>query len=734
MPERVRTACLRGAAAVLAAGVLLTVGPRAGLAAETPQAALIPPPESPASAPPPEPAASANPPESAASAPRPETVTFAKEIAPLLAAHCGACHQPGGPAPFSVLTYDEVRPWARAVRQAVRTRSMPPWKPAPGYGGPFLAERRLGDDEIDLIERWVNGGAPAGNPADLPSAPEAGPAGWRLGAPDLVVEMAEPYLLPAGGEGDDVLRKFAVPIPVGETRYVKGVEFQPGNARVVHHANLKIDPTPASRRLDAEDPEPGYEGVTPFDARFPFGYFLGWTPGQVRPLEADGMAWRLDPGSDLLLELHLTPRGEPEPVQARVGFFFTDEAPTKVPFTIRLGKQNLDIPPGAADYRSVDRYVLPVDVEVHGVQPHAHYLATEVRGYATLPDGTRRPLIHIADWDFHWQDFYRYRTPFVLPRGAELTMEFTYDNSAANPDNRFAPPRRVTWGQDSSNEMGDLWIQVAPVRPADLGPLTRDRRPTELAEDIVGFEMELAADPDQVMMHDDVASLYLQFGKVDEAVAHYRESARLRPDSPAAAYNLGTGLLQAGALDEAVAHLERALDLNPDYALAHNNLGAAFRLLDRPGDAVRHFRRSLDLRPDDGEALYNLANALMMQGGLDEAAALYRRAVAAAPDAPEPAAELAWLLAAHPDPARRDPARAVELAERAADLTGHARPEVLDVLAAAYAADGRLERAVETAETALGLLPPDRDNAAEVIRRRLAEYRRARAEAAGPTR
>ena len=710
MPERVRTAWMHGAArcgaAVLATGVVLTAAHRAGAAAGEPRTAPTPT----------------------------GTVTFAKEIAPLFLEHCAACHQPGGVAPFSVLSYGEVRPWARAIRQAALTRSMPPWKPEPGYGGPFVAERRLSDAEIDLISRWVDGGASEGDPADLPPMREARAAGWRLGTPDLVVEMPEPYALRAGGEGDDVLRKFAVPIPVRQTRYVRGVEFQPGNPRVVHHANLKIDPTPASRRLDAEDPDPGYEGVTPFDARFPFGYFLGWTPGQARPPEAEGMAWRLDPGSDLLIELHLTPTDEGQPVQSRVGFFFTDEPPTKIPFTIRLGKQDLDIPPGTADYRSVDRYVLPVDVEVHGVQPHAHYLADEVRGYATLPDGTRRPLIRIADWDFHWQDFYRYETPFVLPRGTELTMEFVYDNSLANPDNRFAPPRRVTWGQDSSNEMGDLWIQVVPVRPADLEPLTRDRRPTELAEDIVGFEMELAADPDQVMMHDDVASLYLQFGKVAEAVAHYRESARLEPDSPAAAYNLGTGLLQSGALDEAVVHLRRALDLNPEYALAHNNLGAVFRLQGRLGDAVRHFRRSLEIRPDDGEALYNLANALMMQGGLDEAAALYRRAVAATPDAPEPAAELAWLLAAHPDPARRDPARAVELAERAAALTGHAQPAVLDVLAAAYAAAGRLDRAVATAERALGLVPAGRDDVAAVIRQRLEGYRRALAARTTPGR
>ena len=663
--------------------------------------------------------------------PAPGNITFTREIAPLFLDHCAACHQPGGIAPFSVLTYREVRPWARAIRQSVRTRSMPPWKPRPGYGGPFVAERRLSDAEIELVSRWVDDDAPEGDPADLPPARrEAGASGWRLGTPDLVIEMPAPYLLRAGGDGDDILRNFAIPIPVRETRYVKGLEFQPGNPRVVHHANLKIDPTPASRRLDAEDPEPGYEGVTPFSARFPFGYFLGWTPGQARPLEAEGMAWRLDPGSDLLLELHLTPREEPEPVQPRVGFFFTDEAPTKIPFTIRLGKQDMVIPPGAADYRSVDRYVLPVDVEVHGVQPHAHYLAEDVRGYATLPDGTRRPLIHIEDWSFHWQDFYRYETPFVLPRGTELAMEFTYDNSVRNPDNRFAPPRRVTWGQDSSNEMGDLWIQVVPVRPADLGPLIRDRRPTELAEDIVGFEMELAADPDQVMMHDDVASLYLQFGQVDKAVAHYRESVRLQPESPAAAYNLGTGLLQAGELDEATAELERALRLNPEYALAHNNLGAVFRLQGRLVDAVRHFRRSLAIRPDDGEALYNLANVLTMQGALDEAVTLYGRAIDATPDAPEPAAELAWLLAAHPDPSRRDPARAVALAERAAALTDHAQPAVLDVLAAAYAAAGRLDDAVATAERALGLVPAGRDDMAAVIRERLDAYRRA---LAGPT-
>ncbi len=653
-----------------------------------------------------------------------QAVTFTNQVAPLLRDRCGACHRPGAVAPFSVLTYAEVRPWARAIRNATRTRSMPPWKPEPGYGGPFVGEQRLSDAEIELIAAWVDAGAPEGDRTHL-APPPADFSGWRLGEPDLVVEMPEPYALQA--EGTDVLRKFVIPIPVPGRRYVRGVEFQPGNPRVVHHANMKIDPTPASRQLDAADPAPGYDGVTPFAARFPFGFFLGWTPGQVRPLAAEGMAWTLDPGSDLLLELHLTPSGEPEAVRSRIGFFFAAEPPTKIPFTIRLGKQDLDIPPGAADYRSADRYVLPVDVEVHGIQPHAHYLARRVRGYATLPDGSRRPLIAIDDWDFHWQDSYRYAEPFLLPRGTELAMEFTYDNSAANPANPHAPPRRVTWGQLSANEMGDLWMQVVPRRAADLDRLVRDRRPMELAEDIVGFEMVLAADPDQRTFHDDVALLYTQFGRIPEAVKHYRESVRLAPESSAAAYNLGTALLQLGAIEEAVAEFERALGVDPAYAVAHNNLGAALKLRGDLERAIHHYRQAVRLRPGDGDALYNLANASMMHGALDEAVALYGRAMVAEPGAPEPFAELAWLLVTHPDPARRDPARAVRLAERAAELTGRVQPGVLDVLAAAYAATGALDRAVATAETALERVPPGRGDVAAAIRERLRAYRRDRA-------
>ena len=658
-----------------------------------------------------------------AAANAPAAVTFNRDIAPLFFEHCSTCHRPGTAAPFSLLTYSDARPWARAIKQATSSRSMPPWKPEPGHGGPFIGDRRLSGTQIDLIARWVDAGAPAGDPADLPPLPE-GLGGWRLGEPDLVIEMPEPFVLPA--DGDDVFRKFVIPIPIGETRFVEGLEFQPAvrgagstwasNPRVIHHANMRLDPTPASRTLDARDPEPGFDDVTPFDAQFPFGHLLGWTPGQDRPLVAEGMAWRLDAGTDMLLELHLMPSGQPEVVQSRIGFYFTDESPTKIPFTIRLGKQDLDIPAGATDYRSRDRYVLPVDVVVYGIHPHAHYLAREVRARATLPDGTSRWLLHIKDWDASWQDYYFYAEPFALPKGTELAMEFRFDNSIGNRRNPHFPPRRVTWGPRSSNTMGDLSIQVLARSAADREILAGDRRPREMAEDIVGFEMVLEADPEQVTVHDDVARLYLLFGRVEEALAHFRESARLEPESPAAQYNVGTTLLQMGELDEAVAFFERALQLDPEYAPVHNNLGAALRSQGRLEEATRRFRQAVRARPDDEDALYNLASTLTLRGEFTEAIGLYRRVLALLPDSPEPFAELAWILATHPEPTPRDVQQAVSLAEHAAQLTGNRDARVLNTLGAAYAAADRFDEAAAMARAALAVLGDNESGLATAIR------------------
>jgi len=352
-------------------------------------------------------------------------VTFSRDVAPILYEHCVSCHRPGEIAPFSLLTYDEARPEARAIARATRDRTMPPWKPEPGFGD-FAGAHRLTDVELDTIQRWVDGGAIRGDPSTLPQPPKQ-IDGWRLGQPDLIVTLPDPFVLAAGGS--DVLRNFVIPIPIGTTKFVRGIEFRPGNSRVVHHANMRIDPTASSRALDEADAGPGFNGLIAA-GNFPDGHFLGWTPGQVPPLLPDGLSWRLEANSDLVLQLHMHPATGAEVVQPSVGFFFTDRPPSRTPLMLRLGRQNIDIAPGASNYVVEDRYVLPVPVELLSVQPHAHYRAREIRGQATLPDGRTQPLIWIKDWDFNWQDVYRYREPLALPKGTILSMQFTYDNSA----------------------------------------------------------------------------------------------------------------------------------------------------------------------------------------------------------------------------------------------------------------------------------------------------------------
>jgi len=383
----------------------------------------------------------------------PESPTFTRDVAPILFRHCSVCHHPGTNAAFSLLTYEDVRPRARVIAIATQSKYMPPWKPEPGFGDDFIGRRGLSNVEIATIQQWVNGGARLGDPGGMPAAPTFGD-GWRLGAPDLVIQMPQAFDVPATGA--DVFRTFVIPIPMSGPRYVKAMEFVPGT-RAVHHANMRFDETPASRLLDDKDPAPGYDGLTASSAHYPEGFFFGWTPGQLPPA-SEALAWRLNPGTDMVLQLHLKPTGQPEHVQASIGLYFAAGPPVLTPAMLRLGKQNIDIAAGQSGYAIADSYVLPVDVDVHAVQPHAHYRAKEIKGFATLPDGSTRWLIYIRNWDFDWQDTYRYAKPFRLPKGTTLRMEYTYDNSEANRRNPQRPPQRVRWRQNSLDEMGDLWI------------------------------------------------------------------------------------------------------------------------------------------------------------------------------------------------------------------------------------------------------------------------------------
>ena len=624
----------------------------------------------------------------------------------------------------------------RAAQLAAVTASgfMPPWK-ADGHPGEFVAQPRLTRADVARIGRWAK--APIEGPGTAPEPPRW-PDGWYLGEPDLIVTLPAGYTLP--GEPSDVFRIFAVPLPVTGTRYVRGIEFHPGNARVVHHANIRVDRSDGSRRLDAADAAPGYDGLLARSAEYPDGHFLGWTPGQIAPLVDADLAWRLDPGTDLVVQLHMQPSGKPEAVRPSIGFYFSDHASTRTPSILRLGSQGIDIPAGEGRYLVEDRYTLPVDATLLAMQPHAHYRAADVTGTATFPDGTNRTLIHIGVWDFRWQHVYRYTEPVRLPRGTTVAMRYVYDNSAQNPRNPQLPPVRVRWGQRSADEMGDLWFQLATDSDADRTRLRGEVQAKMTAEDLIGLETLLASAPNDTELHDDAGVLALLLGRPAVAISHFRVTAERRPASAAAHYNLGTALTSAGLFDDAIAAYERALRIDPGYTKALNNLGDTLMASGRIADAIpryeqsvaldptmpesrnnlgaalwrrgeyaranRELREALRLRPGYAEAYFNLGHLAIRTGDVPAAARNFRLAAVSRPDWVLAVTTAAWVLATAADPAVRAAAVAVDSAERAVVLTGRQDARALDVLGVALASAGRFDEAVAAAREALGRSTP----------------------------
>lgn len=555
-------------------------------------------------------------------APEQSAVTFTRDIAPIVFENCSGCHRPGQPGPFSLLDYADVRVHSRRIAEVTRSRAMPPWLPENGYGD-FADVRRLRDNEINAFQRWVSEGTPEGNSSDLPPQP-TWPEGWQSGTPDLIVNMPAPYTLRPGSS--DVFRNFVIPVPLPSTRYVRGVELRPGSAHI-HHAVLAFDLTQMSRKLDAADPEPGYDGMLSDGVASPRGHIIGWTPGKTPVMEPPDMAWPLEVGSDLVIQMHLLSDEQPQRVQVSVGFYFASGPPTRFPFMIKLSSRAIDIPAEQSDYVVSDTYTLPADVDVLSIYPHAHYLAKDIKGLATLPDGSRKWLLWIRQWDFRWQDQYRYASPVFLSKGTTVAMRYTYDNSAANPRNPNRPPKRVVYGPHSSDEMADLWVQVLPRAAAEYDVLAADVARRALDAEIAGAEQQLRDSPGDASLHNFLGARYLQTGRVQDAIAHLGVALRLKPDYAEAYGNLGTALQAQGMLPEAVANLDRAARLSPNDDQIRLNLANALRASGRTDEAIVHLREAVRLRPDAGEAHNSLGAALASRGNLGEAARHFKRAV-----------------------------------------------------------------------------------------------------------
>jgi Flp pilus assembly protein TadD/cytochrome c553 len=560
---------------------------------------------------------------------------YAHDVAPILNSQCVACHHQEGPAPFGLTTYQQAKSHAHQIADVTRTHYMPPWLPDTHLSH-FVDQLELSDAQIKTLAAWAAAGAPAGDLATAPPSPSF-PDGWQLGKPDLVLTSPEAWTMPASSV--DVYRNFIFRVPIREAKYVRAVEIRPGNTRIVHHANVLLDTKEVSRKRDGEDGQPGFGGMDialESDAFDPDSHFIYWKPGAVVWSEPQGMSWQLDPGTDLILNMHMQASGKPEKVQPSIGLYFTNDPPTLHPMLLELdADEQLDIPAGATNFAVHDDFTLPVDLDVVAIYPHAHYLGKELDTYATLPDGTRQWLEKIPQWDQNWQGIYRFEKYVHLPRGTVISMRFTYDNSAQNPRNPSQPPRRVKAGNSSTDEMAHVWLQVLPTPPVVNGEDARlllqravmlhtlQKRPSDFAahfnlgalalgqNDPVTAEKEfraaLAVIPKDAAALNSLGASLRQQGLDADALTAFRQACASDPTYADAHFNLAMALGSAGNFAEAAAEFRRVLELTPNDAGAEANLGAAYAQLGQWADAEQHLRRALALDPQNKDAQDNLS-------------------------------------------------------------------------------------------------------------------------------
>lgn len=367
-------------------------------------------------------------------------------------AHCQTCHHTGDIGPFPLMTSAEAAPRAADIKYMTTTQQMPPWKPAEGCGI-FDNPRILTPDEIDTIARWADGGAPEGNPADLPP-PLSFSSGWVLGQPDVVLKNPQPYTPPATG---DMYRCFSVPTSLSSDQYVSAIDVHPGDRQTVHHVIAFIDTTGASQNLSGSDGGgypcfggPGF-AITNVNATT----LGGWAPG-ARPVTLpDGVAMLLPANSRVVLQVHYHPHGPaPLPDQTEIGIYFAKTKPSKLLRILPLMNTTFTIPPGDANYLVTADFTVPlVDAHVWLIAPHMHLLGRKMKVQATLPNGATECLIDIEDWDFNWQGLYRFHDAVPIPAGTHLSLEAFYDNSSGNWRNPNNPPKPVSWGEATTDEM-----------------------------------------------------------------------------------------------------------------------------------------------------------------------------------------------------------------------------------------------------------------------------------------
>ncbi len=395
-------------------------------------------------------------------------VTYHRDIAPILNAHCVSCHRQGEVAPFALQTYAEAERRAQMVAMVCETGFMPPWAAEPGAVR-YQQERRLREEEIDLLQQWAQSGAPEGDPADGPTPPQFDASGWTLGEPDLVLTMPE-FEIPA--EGDDLFHYFVIPSELVEDQMVVATDFKAGDASVTHHSIYYSDSTGQARELDEQTPEPGYPAFTSLSRDFvPSEALGGWSPGSGPQTLPEGVGIPIQAGADIILEMHYHLSGKATTDASQIAIYFADGAIQKIAESFTLGTLDISIPPNRNDYWRKAWAKTPVGITLLDLNPHMHLLGKEAKVDVTYPDGSTESLLWVSEYDFRWQDIYRCAEPIHLPAGTRLDFKVRYDNTSANPSQPHIPPRQVVYGEETNDEMCFLFCTVVLDDPERIEEL-----------------------------------------------------------------------------------------------------------------------------------------------------------------------------------------------------------------------------------------------------------------------
>jgi len=379
-------------------------------------------------------------------------VTFTRDVAPVLQKNCQGCHRPGEAAPFSLLTYEQARPWAKAMKEAVRLKKMPPWFADPHYGR-FSNDRSLSQQDIDTIVAWADGGAPQGDPKDMP-APVNWVEGWSIPKPDVVFELPRAFEIPATGTIE--YQKVVVPTGFTEDKWVQFAEARPDDRARVHHM-IAFVREPGSQWLKSAEPgvffvAPKSKDDTADTSALPSDFLVGYAPGQPPEMLPPGQAKLIKAGSDLVLEIHYTTNGTASRDRSKFGLVFAQQPPRERVLTLSATNGKFRIPPGDPNYRVDAEFELGTTVKLAGLHPHMHGRGKDFEYRVVYPTGESETLLRVPHYNWHWQLWYSLASPLVLPKGTKIECTAHFDNSPNNPDNAD-PKKEVLWGDQSWDEM-----------------------------------------------------------------------------------------------------------------------------------------------------------------------------------------------------------------------------------------------------------------------------------------